>query len=88
MQRRYVMKAADIRSRVYYRLTDNWLELTVRFVVRDHGIRDVKDAMSRDIIKALDEVGIGIASATFEIVGLPPIRLQGVPEGVRADARN
>ena len=31
--------------------------------------------MSRDILTALDEAGIGIASATFEIVGLPPIRL-------------
>jgi len=77
MRRRYVMKSADIRPRVYYRLTDNWLELTVRFVVRDHGIRDVKDGMSRDIIKALDEAGIGIASATFEVVGLPPLRIEG-----------
>ncbi|MFO0893253.1 MAG: hypothetical protein U0790_29455, partial [Isosphaeraceae bacterium] len=76
MRRRYVMKAADLTPRVYYRLTDNWLELTVRFVVRDHGIRDVKDAMSRDIIEALDTAGIGVASATFEIVGVPAIRIQ------------
>ena len=65
----------DVRPRVYYRLTDNWLELTVRFVVRDHGIRDVKDAMSRDILARLDEAGIGIASATFEIVGVPTLKL-------------
>ena len=64
-----------MKPRVYYRLTDNWLELTVRFVAEDRGIRDLKDAMSRDILAALDEAGIGIASATFEIVGLPPIRL-------------
>ena len=51
----------------------------MRFVVRDHGIRDVKDAMSRDIIAALDEAGIGIASATFEVVGLPPLRLERAP---------
>jgi hypothetical protein len=47
----------------------------VRFVVEDHGIRDVKDAMSRDMLPALDEAGIGIASTTFEIVGLPPLRI-------------
>ena len=83
MQRRYVMKAADIKPRVYFRLTDNWLELTVRFVVRDHGIREVKDAMSRDIVEALDEAGIGVASATLEIVGLPPVRVQGgLPSGL------
>lgn len=33
-----------------------------------------------DILKALDEAGIGIASATFEIVGLPPIRIREIPD--------
>ncbi len=51
MQRRYVMKSSEIKPAVYYRLTDNWLELTVRFIVKDHGIRGLKDAMSRDILK-------------------------------------
>ena len=36
--------------------------------------------MSRDILAALDAAGIGIASATFEIVGLPPIRIQRDPK--------
>ncbi|MGH8191354.1 MAG: hypothetical protein ACREP2_07890, partial [Rhodanobacteraceae bacterium] len=61
---------------VYYRLTDNWLELAVRFVVADRGIREVKDAMSREIITAFDAAGIGIASATYDIVGLPPVRVR------------
>ncbi len=77
MRRRYFMRSTDMRPRVYYRLTDNWLELTVRFVAEESGVRDLKDAMSRDILKALDEAGIGLASATFEIVGMPPLRLQG-----------
>jgi hypothetical protein len=76
MERRYLMKAADLKPHVYYRLTDNWLELTVRFIVEDHGIRAVKDAMARDILRELDAAGIGIASATFEIVGVPPLRLE------------
>ena len=33
----------------------------------------LKDAMSREILEAFDEAGIGIGSATFEIVGIPPI---------------
>jgi small-conductance mechanosensitive channel len=78
MQRRYAVKAAEMRPKVYYRLTDNWLELTVRFIAKDHGIRGLKDAMSRDMLKALDEAGIGMASATFEIVGLPPLRIEDV----------
>jgi small-conductance mechanosensitive channel len=76
MQRRYVLKRADLKPEVYYRLTDNWLELTVRFIVEDHDVRKLKDAMSRDILKQLDDAHIGIASQTIEIVGAPPLRLQ------------
>ena len=75
LQRRYLLRPADIRPRVYYRLTDNWLELTVRFLAKDYGVREQKDAMSRDILQGLEAVGISIASATFEIVGLPPLRI-------------
>lgn len=76
LQRRYLLRPADVRPRVYYRLTDNWLELTVRFLTKDHGIREQKDAMSRDILQELEAVGIGIASTTLEIVGLPPLHIQ------------
>ncbi len=76
MQRRYFLRPAEVIPKVYYRLTDNWLELTVRFVVEDHGIRETKDAMSRDILAALEEAGIGVASATFEITGLPTLRIE------------
>lgn len=76
MQERYGLRPADVEPAVYYRLTDNWLELTVRFVYREHGIRDVKDAMSRDILAGFDAAGIGIASATYDIVGFPPVRLE------------
>lgn len=61
---------------MFYRITDNWLELTVRFIVDTHRIRAAKDAMSRHIINQLDRAGIGIASATYDIVGPPPIKLQ------------
>lgn len=73
MERRYVMKPPEMGPRVYYRLTDNWLELAVRFIVEDHGIREIKDAMSREILRDLDRAGITVASATFEVVGVPPL---------------
>ncbi len=79
MKRRYAAEITDLEPRVFWRLTDNWLELTVRFLVADRGTRDVKDAMARDILAALDAAGIGIASATFEIVGLPPLRVAPQP---------
>ena len=76
MERRYVMRRSDLRPRVYQRMTDNWLELTVRFIALDHGVRDLKDAMTREILAGLDAAGIGIASATFEVTALPPLRVE------------
>jgi small-conductance mechanosensitive channel len=74
--RRYFVAPASLTPKVYWRLTDNWVELTVRFIAPTHGVRELKDSMSRDIINALDDAKIGIASGTYEIVGLPPIRVQ------------
>jgi small-conductance mechanosensitive channel len=76
LERRYAMKRSALKPRVFWRITDNWLELTVRFIAEDHGVRELKDAMAREILAALDQANIGIASATFEIVGLPPLRIQ------------
>jgi small-conductance mechanosensitive channel len=76
LERRYVMKRSDLQPRVYLQMTDNWLDMTVRFIAEDHGIRDLKDAMTRDILAGLDAAGIGIASATFEVVGIPPLKLE------------
>lgn len=76
LERRYVTRAASLQPRVYWRITDNWLELTVRFIAMDHGVRDVKDAMARHILPALDDAGISIASTTIELSGLPEVRLR------------
>jgi small-conductance mechanosensitive channel len=62
--------------KVFWRLTDNWLELTVRFIADTHGVRALKDAMSREILNSLDEANIGIASSTYDIVGMPPIHVR------------
>lgn len=81
---RFGVDPIDLHPTVFFRITDNWLELTVRFIVTTHRIRSVKDAMSRQIIAGLDEAGIGIASATYDIVGLPPIKIEdrrGEPAG-------
>ena len=50
--------------------------MTVRFVVREHGIRDLKDAVSRDILKAFDAAGIRIATTTYNVVGFPPLQIE------------
>jgi small-conductance mechanosensitive channel len=76
LQRRYDLPTTDLGPRVYMRLTDNWLELTVRFLSRDHGTRELKDAITREILERFDAAGITIASATYEIVGAPTLRIE------------
>ena len=79
LKRRYPLEVANLEPAVYYRLTDNWLELSIRFVTHDYGVRGVKDKISRDLIEKLDDAGIGIASATYEITGLPKLHINVDP---------
>lgn len=76
LERRYGIRVGDVAPKVYWRLTDNWLELAVRFLSPDHGTREIKDAMIREILGRLDQAGIGIASATYEITGLPVLTVE------------
>ena len=78
LERRYFLNLEDLAPRVFYRVTDNWLELSIRFIVRDHGVREVKDAVARAVLQKLDEANIEIASATYELVGAPTLRVQNV----------
>ncbi len=86
LERRYVMKQSEMEPQIYWRLTDNWIEMTVRFLVPDSGIRQIKSAMSHDILDEFDKAGIGIASGTYEVVGMPPIRVQMIPSAPASGA--
>jgi len=77
LEREYFVDLDDVEPKVYYKLTDNWLELTLRFLARTHGVRELKDRLSRLILDRFDEAHIGLASATYDVVGFPPIRLEG-----------
>jgi small-conductance mechanosensitive channel len=59
-----------IEPETFVRITDNWTELTVRFLAKDHGLRKIKSDMSRDLLDALAASQIQIASATLEILGV------------------
>ena len=77
MRKTYPLRVQpELEPRVFWRMTDNWLELSLRFLCEDHGVRPLKDAMSRDILAALDAAKIGIASGTYEIVGIPPLTVR------------
>jgi small-conductance mechanosensitive channel len=70
----YNLDLVSLAPQVFLRITDNWLELSLRFIVRDQASRDTKDQITRAILKGFDEAGIGIASTTIDIVAFPPMR--------------
>lgn len=77
VRRKYFLsETPSVEPRVYIRITENWNELSVRFIVAAHAVRAVKDAMSRDLLTGLREAGIGIASTTNAIVEVPPINVR------------
>jgi small-conductance mechanosensitive channel len=76
MRDRYFLHSHDLTPKVYYRITNNWLELTVRFIVKERAIRDLKDAVSTDLLIAFDNAGIEIATTRYNVIGFPPLHLE------------
>jgi small-conductance mechanosensitive channel len=77
LHRSYFIEAPDLEPRVFLRITDNWVELTIRFLCSTHAIRRLKDRINRDILDGFEKANIGIASSTYDIVGFPPLRWEG-----------
>ena len=71
---RFGIELEQIDPRVFWRLTEDWLELTVRFLAPDHGIRPIKDEISRDTLAGLEKAKIAIGATRQE--ALPPFELQ------------
>jgi small-conductance mechanosensitive channel len=76
--KKYGIELDTLEPRVYWTLTDNWLEMSVRFVVPDHGVRAIKDQINRTILREFDAAGLEIASATVDISSVPPLRVEPV----------
>lgn len=82
-RRIFLPDSVSVEPHVYLRLTDNWIALSLRFIAPQRGVRPLKDAMSRDIWGRLQAAKIGIASGTYEIVGVPPLRVDVTPDAAR-----
>jgi small-conductance mechanosensitive channel len=77
MEKKYFIDLNALKPRVFYTLTDNWVELNLRFLSRPHGARNLKDEISRTILDRFEKEKIGIASGTYDVVGFPPLKLEG-----------
>jgi small-conductance mechanosensitive channel len=71
LEQRFGIDVGEIDPKVFWRITDDWLELTVRFLGPDHGIRAIKDAMTLDILYRFEEAGIAIGATRQQAVAAP-----------------
>ena len=71
LEERFGIDAGEIDPRVFWKITENWMEMTVRFLGPDHGIRKIKDAMTREIIGGFEKANILVASVRQEAVTMP-----------------
>jgi small-conductance mechanosensitive channel len=68
LEERFGIDIGEIDPQVFWRITEDWLELTVRFLGPDHGIREIKDKMSRDILDGFEKQGIAIGATRQQAV--------------------
>ncbi len=78
MVRNYRIEEARIEPLVTMVANDNWIEFTVRYVVDFRRRRAMKDYLFSRILDEIDATGgrVALASATFELVAAPPVRVQ------------
>ncbi len=78
MVNKYLIEDAIVESTLTLKLTDNWIEFNLRYVVDYKKRRVTKNAI---FTKILDEISktngkVLLASATYEVVGIPPINVE------------
>jgi small-conductance mechanosensitive channel len=88
LMERYPLHEQSVQPRLYVVMTDNWIELTLRYVVEARERRKVTGQLHQELLQHFEEEpDISVASATFEIVGFPRLesdlhilhRMEGAP---------
>lgn len=67
MTRSYPVPRTEVEPRVFARATDDYLELSARFVVPVRTARSVKDDLTRRVMERLATSGIDVASTTQDV---------------------
>lgn len=76
MMRQFPIHKTGVDPRIYVTMTDNWIEMTMRYIVEARERREVKGKLHRELLQHFEaEPTITVASATFEIVGFPPVKV-------------
>lgn len=77
MVKKYLIEDANVEPTLSMKLTDNWIEFNLRYVVDYKKRRLTKSNLFKQIHDAVHNTGgkVAMASATFELVGLPEVQL-------------
>ncbi len=67
MRRSYPVPQAELEPKVFTKATDDYLELSARFIVPVRVARAKKDELTRQVVSRLDAAGIEVASSTSEV---------------------
>ncbi|MBD3311124.1 MAG: mechanosensitive ion channel [Candidatus Magasanikbacteria bacterium] len=77
LRRKYFVGEKVIEPIIFVKMTDNWIELHVRYITEVKQRRNMHNVLSQKILKKLSsEKNISVASATLGIVDIPPIKLK------------
>jgi small-conductance mechanosensitive channel len=72
MERKYLLSRGSMNAEVFVSLTDNWIELTARYVTPVRQRRTIRNRISQKILEDIEiSENIKIASQTIDIVGFP-----------------
>jgi small-conductance mechanosensitive channel len=71
---RYPLQQTQVEPTLYLTMTDNWIQMALRYIVPPRQRRTVKAQLHHELLQHFEEEPtIQVASATFEIVGLPSL---------------
>ena len=75
--KKYFIEEAMIDPVITLAFTDNWVELTGRFITDYRRRRDTKDKIFSRLLEEIDKTQgqVGIATASFELVNPPPFKV-------------
>jgi small-conductance mechanosensitive channel len=81
--KKYFIEEAMIDPVVTLRFTDNWIELTGRFITDYRARRNTRDKIFTRLLVEIDKTQgqVGIASSTFELVNPPPLEVRLSAQG-------
>lgn len=74
---KYLITPSDVECGIYTQITDNWIDMRLRYVVDPRQRRSIKHLLSEKILETfLADKNIKIASESVEISGFPSIRIE------------